>query len=154
MPTKKAQLKMARYRRAIIPWLGFYFLIHLSNAVACSCIFLTLHEQFHNAQHVFIGRITGAQEIEHRTSHPQWRGMLGTFQVLYDFKGHPKTLKHIETGLGPSDCGVSLVVGRTYLFFADKMGTVDICSGSQAFDPQDQKNADILKDLKSYALFK
>ena len=153
MPTKNAQFKMARYRRAIIPWLGFYFLIHLSSAVACSCIFLTLHEQFHNAQHVFIGRITGVQATEHRADHPQWRGMLGTFQVLHNFKGHPETLKYIETGLGPSDCGISLAVGRTYLLFADKMGSVDICSGSRVFDPEDQKNAGVLKELKSYAGF-
>jgi len=85
MSAKKVQIKVARYSHVIILWLGLYSLIHLSNAVACSCIFLTRHEQFQNAEHVFIGRITGVRETKHRASHPQWRGMLGAFQVLHNF---------------------------------------------------------------------
>ena len=149
------QLKLAGYAisisRAIVLLLGLWYLI--PNAFACSCISLTLREQFQMAEHVFVGRITHVQETKSRASHPLWSGVLGTFQTRQTFKGNPRALHNIETGLGPSDCGLSLIEGRTYLFFADKMGSVDICSGSRAFDTEDPKNSDILKELKSYAIF-
>ena len=153
--TKIVKIKLASYAipnsRTIVLLLGLWLV--MPNAFACSCISLTLQEQFQIAAHVFVGRITRVQETNSRASHPLWRGMLGAFQVQQTFKGNPHVLQNIETGFGPSDCGLSLVEGRTYLFFADKMGSVDICSGSRAFDADDPKYSDILKELKSYAIF-
>lgn len=137
--------------RTIVLLLGV--LSAIPNAFACSCISLTLHEQFQIAEYVFVGRTTNVQQIKSRVSHPLWRGILGAFQVQQTFKGNPHALQNIETGLGPSDCGLSLVEGRTYLFFADKMGSVDICSGSRAFDAENPENSDILRELKNYSIY-
>jgi len=122
----------------------------MQNATACSCILLTLKQQFDMAEHVFVARIENMQKTESRPSHPQWRGILGEFTVQQTLKGKPNTLQAIETGFGQGDCGVSLVAGHTYLFFTDKTGSVDICSGSGAFDSNALENQAILEQLKGY----
>ena len=131
--------------------LGVFSLFWTPGSYACSCILLTLKQQFQMADHVFIADITQVRETQSRPSHPQWAGVLADFQLKQGFKGNPNALRNIETGFGKGDCGVGLVAGHTYLLFADKMGAVDICSGSRAFDPEDPKNKQVLKELQSYS---
>ncbi|WP_124946506.1 hypothetical protein [Sulfurirhabdus autotrophica] len=140
------------FRYAIALVMSFISLLYIQSASACSCILLNEKQQFDMAEHVFIARITHIQETKNRPSHPQWRGKLGEFNVEQILKGKPAILQTIETGFGRGDCGVSLTVGHTYLFFADKTGSVDICTGSREFDSSTQENQTLLKKLEGYAL--
>lgn len=102
------------------------------------------------AEHVFVGRITKASEIKSRSVNPNWRGVLGEFQALQTLKGNPNALHNIETGYGHGGCGVTLTVGKTYLFFTDKSGSIDICTGSRPFTSGTQEDEETLKELKGY----
>ncbi len=132
--------------------ISLFSLLYIQNASACSCILLSDKQQFDMAEHVFLARITHIQETTSRPSHPQWRGMLGEFKVEQILKGKPAILQTIETGFGHGDCGVSLTVGHTYLFFTGKTGSVDICTGSRKFDSSIHENQTLLKKLEGYAL--
>ena len=132
-------------------FLGFLSSFCIQNTYACSCMQLTLMEQYQMAEHVFVGRITRTREIKSRSVNPNWNGVIGEFQALQALKGNPAVLQNIETGHGRGGCGVTLTVGQTYLFFIDKSGSVDICTGSRKFTsgtPEDEKT---LKELKAFA---
>lgn len=100
------------------------------------------------AEHVFVGRITKAREIKSRIVNPNWKGVLGEFQTLQTLKGNPSGLQNIETGYGHGSCGVTLTVGKTYLFFTDKSGSVDICTGSRTFAPGTREDEEMLNRVK------
>jgi hypothetical protein len=102
------------------------------------------------AENVFVGRITKTREIKSRSANPNWSGVLGEFQALQTLKGSPNELHNIETGYGHGGCGVILTVGQTYLFFADKSGSVNICTGSRRFTSGIQEDVETLKELKGY----
>ena len=102
------------------------------------------------AEHVFVGQITKTQEVKSRSINPNWSGVIGEFQALQTLKGNPTVLHHIETGHGRGGCGVTLTVGQAYLFFTDKSGSVDICTGSRTFTPGSQEDEGTLKELKAF----
>ncbi|MBU1691835.1 MAG: hypothetical protein KJ958_12845 [Gammaproteobacteria bacterium] len=102
------------------------------------------------AEHVFVGRITKTGEIKSRSVNPNWSGVIGEFKTLQTLKGNPALLQHIETGHGRGGCGVTLTVGQAYLFFIDKSGSVDICTGSRTFTPGTQEDEKTLKELKTF----
>jgi hypothetical protein len=139
-------------RLTIAIFLGFLSSLWIQNTYACSCVQLTLKEQYQMAEHVFVGRITKAREIKSRSVNPNWKGVLGEFQTLQTLKGNPVALQNIETGYGHGGCGVTLTVGQAYLFFADRLGSVDICTGSRTFTPGTREDEEILKELKGYII--
>jgi hypothetical protein len=90
-----------------------------------------VEENFSRATYVFVGRVISAQEI--RRNLPLRSGVIGTFELIESIKGNPETLAVVESGYGGGDCGVPLLVGSTYIFFADPSGNIAIYSGTRGY---------------------
>jgi hypothetical protein len=103
-------------------------------AVACSCIKnVSLSQQFSEATYVFVGRIVSTQETKSHADDPRRSGVAAKFQLIETIKGNPSLLPNVHSGYGGGDCGIPMLVGASYVFFADAHGEIDICSGTSSY---------------------
>ena len=128
---------------------SFFAAMATSGVFACSCVPRTVEEKFANASTVFVGRILSAQEI--RGEQPRLSAVVGTFRVSETLKGNPERLSVVETGYGGGDCGVQLLVGETYVFFADAAGRVNICTGTAGYTAGYEPDDAALEKLRALA---
>ena len=83
---------------------------------------------------------------------PQWGGVAADFQIVEPIKGNPLLLHQgVQSGYGSGDCGVPLLVGVTYVFFAGAQGEIDICSGTRSHVQGHEEHDSFLRGLKSLA---
>ena len=120
-----------------------------SVALACSCVPRTVEENFNNAATIFVGRILSAQEI--RGDESELSAVAGTFRIIETIKGNPERLAVVETGFGGGDCGVPLLVGQSYVFFADPNGRINICNGTEGYTKGYEPDDALLQNLRELA---
>ena len=107
--------------------IGLISLIWMHDSAACSCMGLPTEELIDRAAHVFRARITSA---EWTPTGPESGRVKANFEVLAILKGDPSKLDGVHTTTGAGDCGVSIVMGWEYVFFANAKGEVGLCGGT------------------------
>ncbi|HEY3052925.1 MAG TPA: hypothetical protein VGK04_05985 [Thermoanaerobaculia bacterium] len=96
---------------------------------ACNCPSWSLAENFDNAATVFLGHVSNAREL------PKTHKVQLSFTVIENFKGTPSALHGtLTTSRWEATCGVPVPVGRDYVFFVGRDGTVSRCSGTFELD--------------------
>jgi hypothetical protein len=76
------------------------------------------------------------------------RVLEGFVRVTSSFKGGASTLAAVYTHLQSTACGLRLVQGEQYLFFADARGVVSLCSGNVAASSPTYRS--VIGDLRRY----
>ena len=112
-------------------------------AFACSCVPASVSDHFERATYVFTAVIAETsrplvsevyeeiQGLELPESLRNLRMLRGSIRLVSRFKGDA-SLEAVYTQLSPSMCGISLVQGEEYLFFASDRGVVGLCGGNVA----------------------
>lgn len=106
-----------------------------SNAWACSCPLKTLDEHANGADAVHFATLQQAKVIPGEDG-KRWPVIEGTFQVHKTLKGQAQSRPMIlSTNASGSACGVTMIVGATYVLFKKKgQNGIDACDGSAVID--------------------
>lgn len=101
-----------------------------SLSFACSCGKKDIKKIITNSKYVFTAGIKSVKL--NKSSNERLRSVVADFEVTNAIKGNPKELKHLYSGFGMGECGITLNVGWQYIIYTDN-GEVSVCSGSQQY---------------------
>ena len=117
------------------------FLITLfgfSNALACSCDFTNdVEGGFDAADFVFLARVVEIDEIRSGTFNDDGGfqeivRLRARIEVLRTYKGDTSNVDFIASESTPSACGLPMLEGDEYIFFADDILRASLCSASSS----------------------
>jgi len=130
-------------------------------AFACSCMpDVAIGDHFERASHVFTAVVTDTRRptVPDSLRGDSWldrdrwdsvnRVLEGSFRVTASFKGDAAALPAVYTHLQSVTCGLTLVRGEEYLFFADARGVVGLCGGNVARSSPVYR--EVMGDLRRY----
>ena len=106
----------------------------MGNASACSCLGSShLQAKFNSAEYVFVAQVLSKADVASREEPLGSPGVLVRLRLGEVFKATLPAPAHVTTGMGSGDCGVPIFLGLSYVFFVDKLGQIDICSGTRLY---------------------
>jgi hypothetical protein len=114
---------------------------------ACTCAAMTVEEQFAAAEHVFMAHVIGASlpsRARIEVGEPSDRILFSgdPVEILFcpvtDYKGRSAALPKLFTVASGASCGIEVVLGAQYVFFADRKGHVGLCDGTARIDQDPQ----------------
>lgn len=134
----------------------FFLIVSLylvsSNSLACNCASFTLEEMVINADSIFLARLSSASSVtpvsgkelneilkdqallmEFLLDEDKRPHIEATFDLIETFKGESIVLNKltVKTGVGESDCGVPMIIGRFYVIFKrSDSNYISTCNGS------------------------
>jgi len=117
-----------------------YFVLLLALLVSgecfsCSCLQFDLADKYSNAKHVYIAKLNSA--IVKNVSDSKLSYVEGNFQVIEIYKGNPKQVMKLKTGMGGGDCGIPMTIARKYIIFQSNNEYIGICDGSTTLNVYD-----------------
>lgn len=109
---------------------GALFLIYPEPIYACKCVLPgSPSEEMARFATVFQGRVVSVRELDGGDAAPAGRGQLNVeFEVETVWKGNVGQSINLTTVRDAAACGISFVVGDTYVVYAEDDSTVHRCS--------------------------
>ena len=108
-----------------------------SISYACDCMQTNIADRFSNTENIYMAELRSATVVEHDNDN-EWRYVEGTFQVVETYKGNPKPIMKLKTGIDFGACGIPMTVGRAYLIFQGNNEHIYTCGGTTTVNPYDK----------------
>ena len=108
-----------------------------SNSYACDCKQSYFADRFSNAENIYTAKLSSATVV--KPDKGKERSYVeGTFQVIETYKGNPKPIMKLKTGIDSGACGIPMTVGRAYIIFQRNNEHISTCDGTATVNPYDE----------------